>query len=74
MRATPKWLWLFALEKLTGKKAADVRRARPPVPPAPRLMLPRKPEAKQKVGRNDPCPCGSGKKFKNCCMKKQSGY
>jgi preprotein translocase subunit SecA len=23
-----------------------------------------------RVGRNDPCPCGSGKKFKNCCMKK----
>jgi len=22
-----------------------------------------------KVGRNDPCPCGSGKKYKNCCMK-----
>ena len=21
----------------------------------------------KKVGRNDPCPCGSGKKFKNCC-------
>lgn len=21
-----------------------------------------------KVGRNDPCPCGSGKKFKHCCM------
>ena len=21
------------------------------------------------VGRNDPCPCGSGKKYKNCCMK-----
>jgi preprotein translocase subunit SecA len=20
-----------------------------------------------KTGRNDPCPCGSGKKFKNCC-------
>ncbi|MGH8190997.1 MAG: SEC-C metal-binding domain-containing protein [Rhodanobacteraceae bacterium] len=20
-----------------------------------------------KVGRNDPCPCGGGKKFKNCC-------
>ena len=20
----------------------------------------------QKIGRNDPCPCGSGKKFKNC--------
>ena len=24
----------------------------------------------QKIGRNDPCPCGSGKKYKNCCMKK----
>jgi hypothetical protein len=23
----------------------------------------------QKVGRNDPCPCGSGRKFKHCCMK-----
>ncbi|NDC63238.1 MAG: preprotein translocase subunit SecA [Planctomycetia bacterium] len=23
----------------------------------------------QRVGRNDPCPCGSGKKFKNCCGK-----
>ena len=22
-----------------------------------------------KVGRNDPCPCGSGKKFKKCCLK-----
>jgi preprotein translocase subunit SecA len=21
------------------------------------------------VGRNDPCPCGSGKKYKNCCMR-----
>jgi preprotein translocase subunit SecA len=24
-----------------------------------------------KVGRNDPCPCGSGKKYKNCCMRKE---
>ena len=24
---------------------------------------------KNKVGRNDPCPCGSGKKYKNCCGK-----
>ena len=21
-----------------------------------------------KIGRNDPCPCGSGKKFKHCCL------
>ena len=25
---------------------------------------------KVKVGRNDPCPCGSGKKYKNCCLDK----
>ncbi len=30
----------------------------------------RKPIRKeQKIGRNDPCPCGSGKKYKNCCGK-----
>ena len=29
-------------------------------PPTPALAGP-------KVGRNDPCPCGSGKKFKKCC-------
>ncbi len=25
---------------------------------------------KQKAGRNDPCPCGSGKKYKACCIDK----
>jgi uncharacterized protein len=25
-----------------------------------------------KVGRNDPCPCGSGKKYKKCCMQDQN--
>lgn len=24
-------------------------------------------QAKRKIGRNDPCPCGSGKKYKKCC-------
>ncbi len=27
--------------------------------------------SKQSVGRNDPCPCGSGKKYKNCCLRKE---
>ena len=27
----------------------------------------KKPRRVQKIGRNDPCPCGSGKKYKNCC-------
>ncbi|EBS3384237.1 YecA family protein, partial [Salmonella enterica subsp. enterica serovar Corvallis] len=30
------------------------------------LQMPIKAEVK--VGRNDPCPCGSGKKFKQCCL------
>lgn len=25
-----------------------------------------------KTGRNDPCPCGSGKKFKKCCESKKA--
>ena len=27
------------------------------------------PKKSQKIGRNDPCPCGSGKKYKQCCGK-----
>ena len=26
--------------------------------------------AEKRVGRNDLCPCGSGKKYKNCCLRK----
>lgn len=26
--------------------------------------------SQKKIGRNDPCPCGSGKKYKNCCLNK----
>jgi len=37
------------------------RQKREPVPVAKK--------AGQKVGRNDPCPCGSGKKYKHCCGK-----
>ncbi len=38
---------------------------------------PEKPKAQprrvqQKAGRNDPCPCGSGKKYKHCCLKKEA--
>jgi uncharacterized protein len=28
------------------------------------------PQATSKTGRNDPCPCGSGKKYKKCCLGK----
>ena len=42
---------------------------------APKPEDARKPETfrrqEAKIGRNDPCPCGSGKKYKNCCMMKE---
>jgi len=31
-------------------------------------------ENNKKIGRNDPCPCGSGKKYKNCCLKKGNDW
>jgi uncharacterized protein YecA (UPF0149 family) len=40
----------------------------PPRPPAPAMRV------GNKVGRNDPCPCGSGKKFKKCCINKQGPF
>ncbi|MDP3724905.1 MAG: preprotein translocase subunit SecA [Nanoarchaeota archaeon] len=42
--------------------SADLRRTKP-IEEKPRLATP---AGKDKVGRNDPCPCGSGKKYKKC--------
>ena len=41
-------------------KFASIREAAKRPEPLPR---------RSKVGRNDPCPCGSGKKFKRCCIR-----
>jgi hypothetical protein len=46
----------------------------PPKPAKPK-PVPERTEAaagtgKKKIGRNDPCPCGSGKKYKKCCLPK----
>jgi len=36
----------------------------------PQIQIPKTVKREEpKVGRNDPCPCGSGKKFKQCCGK-----
>jgi hypothetical protein len=55
----------------------------PPRPPAPRpgpldprnVPAPAVPARRTtpKVGRNDPCPCGSGKKYKKCCLAHEAG-
>ena len=33
----------------------------------PAGSIPKRMSGKIKIGRNDPCPCGSGKKYKKCC-------
>lgn len=35
----------------------------------PPSLTPPPPVTHQPAGRNDPCPCGSGKKFKRCCKE-----
>ncbi len=42
---------------------AAVRRKRPSPPTADAVAA-----LRPKVGRNDPCPCGSGRKYKKCCL------
>lgn len=37
-----------------------------PLPPPPEQIK----KETDAPGRNDPCPCGSGKKYKQCCLKK----
>ena len=49
-----------AKEEPTGKSAAEAAKPKKPAPVVQR------PKTVNKVGRNDPCPCGSGKKFKQC--------
>jgi uncharacterized protein len=46
-----------------------LKRGRPPAEVMGIMAERRRSEALAAAGRNDPCPCGSGKKFKNCCGK-----
>ena len=51
-------------KKPQGAPHAGAKRpGQPPAKQMPRTVV----NSGAKVGRNDPCPCGSGKKFKNCC-------
>ena len=59
-----------AFATLMGVKPEQVRAAPPPggmMPPPGMAGTPARPAATPRVGRNDPCPCGSGKKYKKCC-------
>ncbi|MDM8005027.1 MAG: SEC-C metal-binding domain-containing protein [Phycisphaerae bacterium] len=51
------------------REKEEQRRASLPGEDEPQLPKPVEPirADKKEVGRNDPCPCGSGKKYKKCC-------
>jgi uncharacterized protein YecA (UPF0149 family) len=54
-------------EKRTFQKEYFNKYIRPMnIPPTPAQMKRRPPH----IGRNEPCPCGSGIKFKKCCLGK----
>ena len=36
---------------------------------ASKIRVDEQQQKKKKIGRNEPCPCGSGKKYKRCCGK-----
>lgn len=56
--------WLYTLEGwddiLTVEKRKEIKKA---------YMATKTVVKGEKIGRNDPCPCGSGKKYKKCCLK-----
>ncbi len=61
------------LRDIEQRRMAEIQASNPDPPPAHKgaeTVGDRRPDAKR--GRNAPCPCGSGKKFKKCCAGKIS--
>ena len=56
--------WLFNLPEWNGVLSEEKRHEITKAYRASKIFV-----APVQVGRNDPCPCGSGKKYKNCCGK-----
>jgi preprotein translocase subunit SecA len=80
LRSMPTQLSGPSLDSGTGFQQPQAPSAQPPAAPTapPKKDLVgeaindvTKPVKREvpKVGRNDPCPCNSGKKYKNCCGK-----
>lgn len=63
---------LHAMERFTDEKPSEMveEDEEPAADPIGDTPPPSIRSSRQHVGRNDPCPCGSGKKFKKCCMRK----
>jgi hypothetical protein len=60
----------FAEQRQLIEKIADGRIQLTPMTPPSKLAPPvGRQRASKKIGRNAPCPCGSGKKYKKCCLR-----
>ena len=55
LSAMERWSEVIRMPFLNGNTVRELRAQAAQQPSVP------------KIGRNDPCPCGSGKKFKHCC-------
>jgi SEC-C motif/HEAT repeats len=71
-RATCEWLIERGVEQVSAGESvieAELARLAARHGDPDRLLAPLPPvRAAVKVGRNDPCPCGSGRKYKHCCL------
>ncbi len=61
--------WLTKLGAQLPAPEADSTKPGPALDGRGQAQTPRQFVPEEKVGRNDPCPCGSGKKYKKCCGK-----
>lgn len=60
--------WWACFSEPERSAPAQKTPAAPPRVSSPRSYLDQTIRQAPKIGRNDPCPCGSGKKYKKCCL------
>ena len=68
---TVRRMYQLRIERTPERVQAAVRpvEGKPIVPGNGQPRQPKRVKPSERVGRNDPCPCGSGLKYKNCCGK-----
>jgi len=56
------WHYIIGFESDKAEDISDLEK----------MLNPQQPVKSEKIGRNNPCPCNSGKKFKKCCGANKS--
>ena len=64
---TTHWEWTSAVDDARARFDQQLANPDRPTPASPRHRPDRR--AAPRIGRNDPCPCGSGRKYKVCCLR-----